>query len=81
MQSNYKINPVAQTFKSELEYVLELHFAKTIMIYLLHIPIFMDIKAYNTAELTVTSDFNGLDSSLIGSFRVVIQMSKVEFDF
>ena len=38
-------------------------------------------KAYNIAELEATDYFNGLDSSLIGTFRVVIPMSKVEFDF
>ena len=25
MQSNYKISPLAMTFKSELKYILELH--------------------------------------------------------
>ncbi len=82
MQSNYKVSPLAQTFKSELNYMLEMYFTMNDYydISFAHMY-FHSYKAYNIAELEATDYFNGLDPSLIGSFRVVIPMSKVEFDF
>ena len=82
MQSNYKISPLAMTFKSELKYMLEMHFALEdyYEISFAH-NYFHGHLAYNTAELEATYYFDGLDSSLIGSFRVVIPMSKVDYDF
>ena len=82
MQSNYKISPVAQTFKSELKYMLEMHFALEDYydISFAHMY-FHSYKAYNIQELEATYYFNGLESSLIGTFRVVIPMSKIDFDF
>ncbi len=38
-------------------------------------------KAYNTQELEATDYFNGLDPSLVVSFRIVIPMEHVEYDF
>ena len=82
MQSNYKVSPLAQTFKSELNYMLEMYFAMNDYydISFAHMY-FHSYKAYNIQELEVTYYFNGLESSLIGTFRVVIPMNKVEFDF
>ena len=82
MLSNYLCDPVAQTFKSELKYMLEMHFAleKYYDISFAH-SYFHGHTAYNIAELEATDYFNGLDSSLIGTFRVVIPMSKIDFDF
>ena len=82
MQSNYKVSPLAQTFKSELKYMLEMYFAMNDYydIYFAHMY-FHAYKAYNIQELEATHYFNGLESSLIGTFRVVIPMNKVEFDF
>ena len=34
-----------------------------------------------TQELEATDYFNGLDPSLVGSFRIVIPMEYVEYDF
>ena len=82
MQSNYKISPVAQTLKSGLKFMLEMHFA---------LEDYYDISfahhyfhghtSYNIAELEATDYFHGLDSSLIGTFRIVIPMSKLDYDF
>ena len=82
MQSNYTIFPVAQTFKSELKYMLEMHFAleNYYDISFAH-NYFHAYKAYNTAELAATDYFNGLDPLLAGSFRIVIPMEYVEYDF
>ena len=38
-------------------------------------------KAYNIEELEATDYFNGLDPPLVGSFRIVIPMEYVEYDF
>ena len=38
-------------------------------------------EAYNISELEATDYCNGLDPSLVGSFRVVIPIGKVDFDF
>ena len=82
MHRQYNISPVALTFKSELKYMLEMHFALDdyFDISFAH-HYFHGYKAYNTKELEATDYFNGLDPSLIGSFRVVIPIGKVEFDF
>ena len=82
MQSNYNISPVAITFKSELKYMLEMHFALDdyFDISFAHMY-FHAYKAYNISELEATDYFNGLDPSLVGSFRVVIPIGKVEYDF
>ena len=82
MQSTYKVSPLAQTFKSELNYMLEMYFALEDYydISFAHMY-FHAYKAYNIAELEATDYFNGLESSLIGTFRVVIPMSKVDYDF
>ena len=82
MQSNYNISPVAVTFKSELKYMLEMYFAMNEYydISFAH-TYFHAYKAYNIAELEATDYFNGLESSLIGTFRVVIPTSKVDYDF
>ena len=82
MQSNYNISPVAITFKSELKYMLEMYFAINDYydISFAH-TYFHAYKAYNIEELEATDYFNGLDPSLVGSFRVVIPIDKVDFDF
>ena len=82
MKSNYNMSPIAISFKSELKYTLEMHFALEDYydISFAHMY-FHAYKAYNIAELEATDYFNGLDSSLIGTFRVVIPMSKVDYDF
>ena len=82
MQSIYKVSPLAQTFKSELKYMLEMYFAINdhYDISFAHMY-FHSYKAYNIQELEATHYFYGLDSSLIGTFRVVIPMSKIELDF
>ena len=79
--NNYK-SPIAAIFKFGLQYMLQMHFA---------IEDYYDIsfahnyfhayKAYNTQELEATYYFNGLDPSLVGSFRIVIPMEHVEYDF
>ena len=78
---NYK-SPIAAIFKSELQYMLEMHFALEDYydISFAH-NYFHAYKAYNTAELEATDYFNGLDPSLVVLFRVVIPMSKVDDDF
>ena len=82
MQTQYNISPVALAFKSELKYMLEMHFALDdyFDIYFAH-HYFHGYKAYNTAELEATYYFHGVDPSLVGSFRVVIPIGIVEFDF
>ena len=82
MQSNYNISPVAITFKSELKYMLEMYFTMEgyFDISFAHMY-FHAHEAYNISELEATYYFNGLDPSLVGSFRVVIPIGKVDFDF
>ena len=82
MKSNYNISPIAITFKSELKYMLELHFTMEDYydISFAHMY-FHAYKAYNMKELEATDYFNGLDSSLIGTFTVVIPTGKVDYDF
>ena len=79
--NNYK-SPIAEIFKSELQYMLEMHFALEDYydISFAH-NYFHGYKAYNTEELEATDYFNGLDSSLVGSFRIAIPMEYVEYDF
>lgn len=82
MATHINTSPIAAIFKYELQFMLEMHFA---------IEDYYDIsfahnyfhshKAYNTAELEATDYFKGLDPSLIGSFRVVIPIENVEYDF
>ena len=81
MKSNYNISPIAITFKSELKFMLEMHFALEDYydISFAHMY-FHAYKAYNINELEATDYFNGLDSSLIGSFTVVIPTGKVDYD-
>ena len=82
METHNNISPIAAIFKYELQYMLEMHFALED-----HYDIsfahnyFHSYKAYNTAELEATDYCNGLDPSLVGSFRVVIPMAYVEYDF
>ncbi len=79
---SYAKPPLAAIFNNELHYMLEMHFA------------FVDYhdisfaqnyfhahKAYNTQELEATDYFNGLNPLLVGSFRIVIPMEYVEYDF
>ena len=75
-------SPIAAIFKSELQYILEMHFALEdyYEISFAH-NYFHSYKAYNTQELEATYYFNGLDPSLVGSFRIVIPMEYVEYDF
>ena len=82
MQSNYNISPIAITLKSELKFMLEMHFALEDYydIYFAHMY-FHAYKAYNIKELEATDYFNGLDSSLIGTFSVAIPTGKVDYDF
>ena len=74
-------SPIAAIFKSELQYMLEMHFALEdyYVISFAH-SYFHAYKAY-TQELEATDYFNGLDPSLVGSFRIVIPMEYVEYDF
>ena len=82
METNNNKSPIAAIFKSELQYMLEMHFALEDYydISFAH-NYFHAYKAYNTEELEATYYFTGLDSSLIGSFRIVIPMEYVEYDF
>ena len=75
-------SPIAAIFKSELQYILEMHFALEdyYEISFAH-NYFHSYKAYNIAELEATDYFNGFDPSLVGSFSVVIPMEHVESDF
>ena len=79
--NNYK-SPIAAIFKSELQYILEMHFALADYydISFAH-DYFHGYKAYNSEELEATDYFNGLDPSLVGLFRVVIPMKYVDYDF
>ncbi len=75
-------SPIAALFKYELQYMLEMHFAleQYYDISFAH-NYFHDYKAYNTEELEATDYFTGLDPSLVGSFRIVIPMEYVVYDF
>ena len=78
---NYK-SPIAAIFQSELQYMLEMHFALEDYydISFAH-QYFHGHTAYNIAELEATDYFNGLDSSLIGTFRIEIPITtKLDFD-
>ena len=77
-----KKSPIAAIFKNELQYILEMHFAleRYYDISFAH-TYFHAYKAYNTEELEATDYFNGLDPSLVGSFRIIIPMEYVEYDF
>ena len=79
--SNNK-SPIAALFKSELQYMLEMHFALEDYydISFAH-NYFHAYKAYTSQELEATDYFNGLDSSLVGSFRIAIPMEYAEYDF
>ena len=81
MKSNYNISPIAISFKSELQYMLEMYFALEDYydISFAHMY-FHAYKAYNIKELEATDYFNGLDSSLIGTFSVAIPTGKVDYD-
>ena len=79
--SNNK-SPIAAIFKSELQYMLEMHFALEDYSDISFAHNYFDAyKAYNIEELEATDYFNGLDPSLVGSFRIVIPMKYVEYDF
>ena len=81
METTIYKSPIAAIFKSELQYILEMHFAlEDYDISFAHMY-FHANKAYNTEELQATDYFNGLDPSLVGSFRVVLPMEYVEYDF
>ena len=60
MQSNYNISPIAITFKSELKYMLEMHFALEDYydISFAH-TYFHAYKASNAAELEATDYLMG----------------------
>ena len=75
-------SPIAAIFKYELQYMLVMHFALEdhYDISFAH-TYFHAYKAYNIEELEATYYFNGLDPSLVGSFRIVIPMEHVEYDF
>ncbi len=75
-------SPIAAIFKYELQFMLEVHFAieDYYDISFAH-DYFHSHKAYNAAELEATDSFKGLDPSLIGSFRVVIPLEYVVYDF
>ena len=75
-------SPIAALLKSELQYMLEMHFALEDYydISFAH-NYFRAYKAHNTKELEATYYFNGLDPSLVGAFRIVIPMEYVEYDF
>ena len=82
METHNNISPIAAIFKYELQYMLEMHFAieDYYDMSFAH-NYFHSYKAYNTAELEATVYFKGLDPLLVGSFRVVIPMKYVEYDF
>jgi hypothetical protein len=42
---------------------------------------FHGFDAFNVAELEAMDYFTGLDSSLVGVFRVVLPKFNIEFDF
>ena len=75
-------SPIAAIFKSELQYMLEMHFALEdyYKISFAHND-FHAYKAYNIEELEATYYFNGLDPSLVGSFRIVIPMELLNMIF
>ena len=81
METNIYKSPIASLFNSELQYMLEMHFASEDYydISFAH-NYFQSYKAYNTQELEATDYFNGLDPSLVGSLRIVIPMEYVEYD-
>ena len=82
METHNNISPIAAIFKYELKCLLEMHFAldQYYDISFAH-SYFHSHKAYNTAELEATDYFTGLNPLLVGSFRVVIPMEYVEYDF
>ena len=82
METNNYESPIAAIFKSELQYMLKMHFAKEDYYDISFAHNYVhSYKAYYTQELEATDYFNGLDPSFVGSFRIVIPMEYVEYDF
>ena len=62
MKSNYNISPIAISFKSELKYMLEMHFALEDYYDISFAHMYIHAyKAFNIAELEATDYFNGLE--------------------
>ena len=82
INDNNTISPIAALFKYELGYFLEMHFALEDYydISFAH-NYFHSYCAWNAEELEATDYFNGLDASLVGSFKVVVPVGDAEFDF
>ena len=75
-------HPVAKMFHYELKYFLEMHFEieDYYDISFAH-NYFHSYSAWNAEELEATDYFNGLDASLVGSFKIVCPAIDERFDF
>ena len=73
---------LAKLFEEELNYFLEMHYEMEdyYNISFAH-NYFHGFDAFNVAELEAMDYFTGLDSSLLGVFRVVLPKFNIDFDF
>ena len=76
------IHPIAKMFHYELHYFLELHsYIETCYAISFAHNYFHSYSAWNAEELEATDYFNGLDASLVGSFKIVCPAIDERFDF